>query len=147
RAERVAAALRKQARRPRPGAEGGGARRALVVLVLDLGLGQGRLVGDAPVHGLLPAVEEATPGDERQLPQLLSLVGEVERAVGLVPEGEASHSLPHRGLDPEVLQGVLTARREELVSRERAPVHLPLAQALLDPLLDWGAVILHPRGD
>jgi hypothetical protein len=107
-----------------------------VVLVLDLGLGQGGLVGDAPVHGLLPSVEEPTPGDARQLPELLRLVGEVERAVGLVPEGEASHPLPHHRLDPDVLQGVLTARREELVSRERAPVHLPLAQALLDRLLD-----------
>ena len=118
-------------------------RRAQVVLVvLDLGLGQGRAVRDAPVHGLLGLVDEALVHELGELAHDRGLVGGRHREVGGLPFSEHPQPLELRALDVDEFQGVLPAGPAEGDRR-----HLPLlgAQAAVHLQLDGQAVAV-PAG-
>ena len=77
-----------------------------VVGVFDFGLGQRGLEGDAPIHRLLPTVDEALLNDVGEHPQLLGLVALVEREVGLLPIAEHAEAFELRPLQIDIFAGV-----------------------------------------
>ncbi len=113
------------------------------VLVLDLGLGQGRTAVQAPVHRLEALVEMPVADDGRERAQLLGLVLRIERQVGMVPVAHHAEALEILALHVDLLEGELAAGLAE-----RARVHLArrLAARLLDLVLDRQAVAV-PAGD
>ncbi len=99
--------------------------RALVALVvLDLGLGQGRAARDAPVHRLLGLVDEALLGEGGELAHDRRLVAGRHREVGVLPFAHHAQPLELLALDADELFGVLAA----LLSK-RDGLHLVLLRA------------------
>ena len=94
-------------------------RRRGVVLVLDLGLGQRRVMREAPVHRLLVAVDEPRAREPGQLAGDGRLVVLRQRQVGVVPVAEAAEPLELGAHDVDELQRVLLA-----VVAERGRVQL-----------------------
>ena len=50
-----------------------------MIPVLDLRLGQRSAAGNAPIHRLFPSINEPLLHDVREQPQLIGLIGFVER--------------------------------------------------------------------
>ena len=68
-------------------------RRRDLVGVLDLGLGQRRAAVEAPVHRLGAAHHMAVGDDPRQRADHVGLVGEIHRAIRLLPVAEHAQAL------------------------------------------------------
>ncbi|KAF5054609.1 hypothetical protein DSECCO2_386240 [anaerobic digester metagenome] len=113
-----------------------------VVVVLDLGLGQGRLAGAAPVDGLLVALHRALFVEIGQFAGRGGLVLGCHGQVGLVPGAQHPEALELLALDVEVLESVFAALLADLEDRELVLA----AQLLLDLELDGQAVAV-PAGD
>jgi hypothetical protein len=108
--------------------------RALVVLVvLDLGLGERRAAGDAPVDRLLRLVDEPLLGEGRELAHDRRLVAGRHRQVRIGPLAHHAEPLELVALDAHVLLGVLAARLPE---RDRRHLVLLRAEVALDLELD-----------
>ena len=101
-------------------------RRRLVLLVLDLGLGQRSPAPDAPVHRLLAAVDEALFHEAAQRADDGRLVGGVHRQVRRAPVAEDAEPLEARALDVDVARRVPPALPAHV-----GHAHLPLAFAQL----------------
>ncbi len=117
-------------------------RGGLVVGVLDLGLGERRAAGRAPVYRLLALVEAAVLCEARQFTGGGPFVARVHGQVGLVPVAEDPEALELLALDADELGGVLAAELSHLELRDLV---LLGAQVLLDLQLDGEAVAVPPR--
>ena len=109
------------------------------VLVLDFGLGQRALAVEAPVDGLQAAVQEALLQDSPERADLVGLVLERHRRVGMVPVAQHAQALEAFLLLHDLLIGI--GAREPLRFRRRQV----LAVRLLDLHLDRHAVAV-PAG-
>ncbi len=127
------------------GVEGDVDRRAGVVLVFDLSLRQGGVVGEAPVHRLLLAIEGAFAREGGELADLLRLVVEGKGQVRLFPTPEDSHPLELFPLDVYELERVLATPRQKLVAGKVAPVDLLLLEPLLHRQLDGKTMAVPTR--
>ncbi len=112
---------------------------ALLVLVLDLEFGQGRAAVEAPVHGLQAAVDEAALDHALERAQLAGLVGEVHRAVRMLPVAEHAQALEVDHLLADLRGGVGAALGLHVVAAQLA------AELLLDRVLDRQAVAVPAR--
>ena len=118
-------------------------RRRGMVLVLDLGLGQGGLAVDAPVDRPLPLVNVPRGEESGQVPQDIGFVGGIHGEIRLVPfaqDAEPDEPVP---LDIDVLEGVFPAFIAEF---GQGHVLLPLPEELVHVDLDRKAVAV-PAGD
>ena len=117
-------------------------RGAAVVLVLDLGFGQRRLVRDAPVHRFhaLVHISFFQEGDEGAGDG--GLVFGAHGQVGLVPLAEDPQALEFVALDSNVLLGKTPAGLAEFVRRH---LRLPRPQFLVHAVFDGQAVAI-PAG-
>ena len=106
-------------------------------LVLDLGLGQGGAVVDAPVDRLEPAIDEAFLKEAVKGFESAGFVVAGHGLVGRVPAAEAADALELRGLQIDILLRVGAAGIQHLRDR-----HLKLfaAQLLVHLDLDGQAV-------
>src|SRR5437016_1489406 len=118
-------------------------RRRGVLLVLDFGLRQGRLIDGAPEDRLLPLVHPATLYELADLAQDRGLVIVGHGQVRVVPVAQHAQALELLPLDLEVLLGVLAAELADLGLAERL---LLGAQLLQDLMLDRQPVAV-PAGD
>jgi hypothetical protein len=113
------------------------------VLVFELGVGEGSLVGDGPRHGLELFVNEPVgdePGEDFEREGFV-IAGHGE--VGLFPFAEDAQALELFGLDLHVVRGVLVALLADVERGHLAQLALEL---LLDLVLDGQAVAV-PAGD
>ncbi len=126
---------------------------ALVVLVvLDLGLGERRAARDAPVDGLLGLVDEALLGEGGELAHDRRLVAGRHRQVGIGPLAHHAEPLELVALDAHELLGVLAAllperdRRHRVLLRAQVALDLELdRQAVAVPAGPVGSVVAHHR--
>ena len=118
-------------------------RGAGVVLILDLRLGQRRLVVGAPVHGLEALVDVALLIHLAEHTDLLRLEGGVHGLIGVVPITHHAHALEALPLDIDIVVGKLMAGRAELRHAHGLAVELVL---LDDGALDGHTVVV-PAGD
>ena len=109
----------------------------MCVLVLDLGLGQGGAVVDAPVDRLEAAVDEAFLEEAVEGLQRAGLVVAGHGLVGRLPAAEAANALELFGLQVDVLLGVGAAGFE---NRGNWHFKLLAAQFLVHLDLDGQAV-------
>jgi hypothetical protein len=114
-----------------------------VVLVLDLGLGQGGLVVGAPVHGLEALVDIALLVHLTEDLDLLGLKARVHGAVRVFPVAQNAHALEALALNIHVVAGVVVAGGAELRHAHGLAVELLL---LDNGGLDGHAVVV-PAGD
>ncbi len=120
-------------------------RRAGVVVIFDLGLGQGGLLDHGPHHRLLAAIKRAA---EQELAKLaidagFGTVGHRRVRVGPVAEHAQSFELGLLHVDPAL--GILAAFAAEVGDRDRVLVLALLAVLLLDLPLDRQAVAVPAR--
>jgi len=113
--------------------------RRLLVLVFDLGLGQRRAAIEAPVHRLQALEEEAALVDLAESADLVGLVAEGHRQVGVVPLAQHAEADEILLLALDLLGGKGAAQRARLVGRQ------VLAVQLLDLVLDRQAVAVPAR--
>ena len=118
--------------------EGGGAG---VVLVLDLGLGQGGLVVGAPVDGLEALVDVPPLIHGPKDLHLFRLEGGIHGEVGVVPVSQGAQALEALALHVHIVLGKLVAGGAELGDGHGLPVELVL---LDDGRLDGHAVVIPP---
>ena len=111
----------------------------LAVLVLDLGLGQRRAAVEAPVHRLQAAVDVALLQQLAERADLVGLVAEGHRQVGIVPVAEHAEALEVRLLPLDLLGRVGARKALRLLGRQ------VLAVLLLDLHLDRQAVAVPAR--
>ena len=114
-----------------------------VVLILDLRLGQGRLVVGAPVHGLQALVDVAVLIHSAEDANLLGLEAGVHGLVGVLPVAHHAHALEAVALDVDIVVGELMAGGAEVRHAHGLVVQLVL---LDDGGLDGHAVVV-PAGD
>jgi hypothetical protein len=118
-------------------------RRALVMLVvLDLGLGQRGAAGDAPVHRLLGLVDEPLFDTGRELAHDVGLVRRSHGQVRRIPLAQDAETHELLALDAHELLGPVPA---SLAEGYRAQVLLPGPQAPVDLQLDGKAVAVPTR--
>ena len=117
-------------------------RAHVVLVVLDLGLGQGGAARDAPVDRLLGLVDQVLVHEAGELSDDRGLVARGHREVGVVPLAQDPEALELRPLHPHELLGVLAAGPAELHRR-----HLPLLrpQGAVDLQLDGQPVAVPAR--
>ena len=108
-------------------------RRRGVVLVFDLGLGQRRVMREAPVHRLLVAVDEPGAREPGQLAGDRRLVVLRQRQVGVVPVAEAAEPLELGAHDVDELQRVPLAVAAEVGGAQLSRLR---PQLFFDLLLD-----------
>ena len=108
-----------------------------VVLVFDLGLGQGGLVMGAPVHRLHALIDKALFRHLAKDLHLLGLKGGLQGQVGVVPLAQHAQALELLPLLVHEAQGVLLALLPELAGGQLVPLHLLVLQ---DGGLDGQAV-------
>ena len=118
-------------------------RGAGVVLILDLRLGQRRLVVGAPVHGLEALVDVALFIHLAEHTNLLRLEGGVHGLIGVVPITHHAHALEALTLDIDIVVGKLMAGGAELRHAHGLAIELVL---LDDGALDGHTVVV-PAGD
>ncbi len=121
------------------GFEGHIQRVAALVLVFDLGLGQGRAAVEAPVHGFQAAVNEALFDQPLEQAQLARLVRLVHGLVGVVPFAQHAQALEVLHLQADLLGGEGAALGLHFIAAQVAAVQL------LDLVLDRQAVAV-PAG-
>ncbi len=114
-----------------------------MVRILDLGLGQSRLAGYAPVNGLLGPGHLALGHESAQLPGGGRLVGRVHGQVGLGPDAEHAQSLEFLALDIHVFVGVFSAA---LADGQRRQVGLAFGLELQGHLVLDGQTVAVPAG-
>ncbi len=114
-----------------------------VHLVLDLSLGEGGAVVDAPVDGLEAFVDEALFEEVVEGLDDRGLVGEGHGEVGIVPAAEDADALELASLEIDVLLGVLAAG---FADGEGVHLEFFAAELLVDLDLDGEAVAV-PAGD
>ena len=104
-----------------------------VVLVLDLGFGEGRAVAQAPVHGLLALVHEAAVHELPERSDDRGLIARRHREVGMCPVPGDAQPLEVVALRADEPFGVLAARAAEV--RQGAGL-AAAAEVLFDVELD-----------
>ena len=114
-----------------------------IVLILDLRLGQRRLVVRAPVHGLEALVDVAVPVHFAEHPNLLRLKAGVHGLVGMLPVAHHTHALEALALDVDIVVGELMAGGAEVRHAHGLVVQLVL---LDDGGLDGHAMVI-PAGN
>ncbi len=114
-------------------------RQVGLVLVLDLGLGQRRTAVEAPVDRLQAAEDVALLQDLAQRPDLVGLVAEVHRQVGVVPVAQHAQPFEVLALAGDLLGRVGARLGLDLLHRQA------LAVLLLDLDLDRHAVAVPAR--
>jgi len=102
-----------------------------VVLVLDLGLGERGLERDAPIDGLLAAVDQALLHKGGEGAQDVRLKPGILGAVARGPVGQHAEPLELRRLAPDPTLGKLVATRAQLSRAEQDFLLLQLARHLL----------------
>ena len=102
-------------------------RRRRVILVLDLGFGQRRAAVDAPVHRLLPLVDEAALDELAERPRDVRLIARVHRQVVVVPVAEDHQPLELARHHVDEAAGVVTAGAANLGHRHVALLRAELA--------------------
>ncbi len=120
--------------------EGHVQRLRLLVGVLDLELGQRRAAVEAPVHGLETPVHVAAVHDLLERPDLVGLVAEVHRQVGVGPVAQHAQALEIGALAVDLLGGVGAGLGLHVIAAEVAP------EGFFDLVLDGQAVTV-PTGD
>jgi hypothetical protein len=115
-----------------------------VVGVFHLGLGERGAAGDAPIHGLLAAIDEALRDEVREEAQFVRLVFLVEREVGILPVAEDAEALELGALEVNVFARVGVAGGADGGGVARGVAGL--AHVLRDLELDGQAVAV-PAGD
>ncbi len=118
-------------------------RRGGLVLVFDLGLGQGGPAVDAPVDRPFALVDLAVVEERAQVLEGLGLVGGLHGQVGRLPGAEHAEALEFLALDADEPLGVLAAL---LADGRHGHALLLLAEVLVDVDLDGQAVAV-PAGD
>ncbi len=114
-----------------------------LVVVLDLGLGQGGPAAEAPVDGALPLVDLAALEEGAEVLEDLGLVGRVHGQVGRRPVAEDAQAFELVALDVDELLGVLAAL---LPDARQGQGPLLFAEVPVDLDLDGQAVAV-PAGD
>ena len=114
-----------------------------IVLILDLRLGQGRLVVGAPIHGLQALVDVTVLVHSAEHTDLLGLEAGIHGLVGVLPVAHHAHALEAVALDINVVVGELVAGTAELRDAHGLVVQLVL---LDDGGLDGHTVVV-PAGD
>ena len=117
-------------------------RRDVVLVVLDLGLGERGAAGDAPVDGLLRLVDEVLLGEVGELPDDRRLVERRHREVRVLPLAEDAEALELRLLDAHELLGVAATG---LAEGDRRHLALLRPEVLVDLELDREAVAVPAR--
>ena len=102
-----------------------------MVLVLDLGLGERGLERDAPIDGLLAAVDQALLHEGGEGAQNVRLEGRILRAIAGGPIGQHAEPLELRRLAPDPALGELVAPRAQFGGTEGNLFFLQLARDLL----------------
>ena len=114
-------------------------RRRLLILVLDLGLGQSRLAVHAPVDRLESLVDQTTPDEAAKLPGDDGLICRLHRDVRVVPVPEDAEALELAALDVDVVERVLSTP-PALLDRVHGAAHvgarLVETELLVDLMLD-----------
>ncbi len=119
-------------------------RRRRVIGVLDFSLGQSRVVNQAPVHGLLVAVDEARARESGQLSDDGRLVPLRERQIRVIPQPEAPQALELAAHDVHEFQGVGLAAHTKF-RRPEFGFRLSAAELLFHLLFD-GQTVTIPAG-
>ena len=114
-----------------------------VLLVLDLGFGEGGLVVDAPKDGLEALVDEALLEEGVEGFEDAGLVAEGHGEIGVVPAAEDAEALELLALEVDILLGVLAAGAADA---DGGHFELLAAELLVDLDLDGEAVAV-PAGD
>ena len=114
-----------------------------IVLILDLRLGQSRLVVGAPVHGLQTLVDVAVLIHLAEHTDLLRLEAGIHGLVGMLPVAHDAHALEALPLHVDIVVGELMAGGAEVRHAHGLVVQLVL---LDDGGLDGHAVVI-PAGD
>ena len=118
-------------------------RRARVVLVvLDLGLGEGRPARDAPVDGLLRFVDEVLVEEGRELPDDRRLIPGLHGQIRMLPLAHDAETLELLALDRDEALRVAAAFAPEL---EGAHPGLLRSEIAIDLQLDGQAVTVPAR--
>ena len=97
-----------------------------IVLILDLRLGQRRLVVGAPVHRLKALVDVAVLVHLAEYPDLLRLKAGIHGLVGMLPVGHHAHALEPLALDIDIVVGKLMAGGAEVRHAHSLVVELVL---------------------
>ena len=121
-------------------------RVALVVVVFDLGLGQGGFLDGGPHHGFRALVEAAVHHEFHELLGDHRLGLEIHGQVGLIPIAGDAEALELLALDVDPAFGEFAAFGAQLVDRHIVLVLALLAVLFLDLPLDGQAVAV-PAGD
>ena len=95
-----------------------------MILVLDLGFGQGGATVNAPVHRLLAFVNEAPIDEAPERASDRRLVPEIHRQIRFIPGAEHAEALKLRGHRADKSFGVRTARATE-VGHGHVPLFRP----------------------
>ena len=113
-----------------------------MVLILDLRLGEGRLVVHAPVDGAQALVDEAVFVEGEKSREHDRLVLWIHRSVRAVEAAENADSFELLALQVEKLLGVLAAFRAHV---GRTHLQLFAAEFLIDLDLNWEAMTVPAR--
>ena len=114
-------------------------------MILDLGLGQRRLLHGRPHHGPRAPVEAAVDEEAPELAHDLRLGGEAHGGVGIVPVADHAQALELAALHVDPVVGEGAAVGAELADRDRVLVAPLLAVGLLDLPLDGQPVAIPAR--
>ena len=117
-------------------------RRRDVGLVLDLGLGERRAAPDAPVHRLLPLVDEPPFHESAERAHDVGLVREPHGEIGVIPVAQDAEPPELVALDVDEPLRVRAARPAELGDGQMT---LLGAELLVDLVLDGQAVTIPAR--
>src|SRR5262249_26263544 len=117
-------------------------RRRGLVLIFDLGFGEGRTAIETPIHRFGTAYDMTTRIDFRERAHDVRFVLEVHRDVGIFPLAQYAQALEISALQVDLLGGVLAAQPAEL---RRVHLLTYLADFLLDGHFDRQTVTV-PTG-
>ena len=114
-----------------------------IILILNLGLGQRRLVLGAPVHGLQALIDITLFVHGTENLHFLGLKTGVHGLVGVLPVADDAHALESSHLNVDILLGVVVAGGAELGHAHLLAVEL----LLLDDGGFNGHAVVVPAGD
>ena len=102
-----------------------------LVLIFDLGLGEGGLARDGPIHRLLRTIDQALLDEAREAREDLRLVGRIHRAVFGRPVGEDAEALELSALLLDVGGGEFRAGLADAEGVERLLLRLQFLHHLV----------------